>query len=218
MGGDAAVALGVGVNGVRLVQLRHSAHPLEQEGQQRQTVAGREVAVNLAELGGVALAVVGRQLHAGKEHAHPLAPGLDDHRLEVLFQFAHVQAAQAVVGAQGKEQHLRPDPGVPAQPRRGAGRGGAADAAVDHPHPGVAVAHKHFAKQVGIGFLRLHTQACGERIAEKEHGRPGQGRCGQGEPKEQEQGRKRSGHGCFPGLEGRGRQGGAKTHQLCPAR
>jgi hypothetical protein len=117
---------------VGLEQLAPLRHPFEQEGHQRRLVAARQFGVAALEGLDVIGAVVGGQPHAGQHDAGLARLGGIEHGLQVVAQGRHRQAAQAVVAAQGDDDHVRLGPvergAEAAAPAR---RGVAADAGID---------------------------------------------------------------------------------------
>jgi len=106
--GDDAVAGGVGMDAVGLVEAGDAADVLEEEGDEGEVVFGGEGGEDVAEGGGVGGAHGWGNLHAGKDDAGVWIFGPDgvDDGLEVCRGAGDGNAAEAVVGAEFEDEDV----------------------------------------------------------------------------------------------------------------
>ena len=94
----------VRVNSVRLVQVRHAGHPLEQERYERHVAALRQRPEHVTKVGRVHGAEVRRRLHAGQHDPDaPVQSAVDD-PLQVVPHLIDGQPPQGVVAPQRHHQ------------------------------------------------------------------------------------------------------------------
>lgn len=131
--GDDAVAGGVGVDAVGLVEAGDAADVLKEEGDEGEVVFGGEGGEDVAEGGGVGGAHGWGDLHAGEDDAGIGIFGFDgvDDGLEVCGGAVDGDAAEAVVGAEFEDEDVYRLTEDPADSAAAAGGGFAGDAGVD---------------------------------------------------------------------------------------
>ncbi len=105
----------------------------EKKRHQRDVFLFGELAVNLGERIGVALAIIGWQLHAEQQHFRAALPRAVDHRGKISLQLRWRHPAQAVIATQLEDHQLRLMLCKQRrQPRLASGTGVATDRGVDH--------------------------------------------------------------------------------------
>lgn len=144
--------------------------PLEEKGYEAYVMCCSQCGKNLLEGGGVAGAVVGRQLHAEQEHFGPVLSAQLDHFPELGTQASQVQAAQAVIRAQLDDAQSGWVPGQQSwQARQPAAAGFTADRGIDHP-PGGRVFPETLFQQADPALFLLNAVCRAQTVAEHQDG------------------------------------------------
>ena len=167
--GNDAVAGGVGVDAVGLVEAGDAADVLEEEGDEREVVFGGEGGEDVAKGGGVGGAHRGGNLHAGENDAGGGVLGFYgvDDRLEVGGGAGDGDTAEAVVGAEFEDEDVHGLAEDPADATASAGGGFAGDAGVGDGIGYVEGVDAVF-DEVGEALARGDAVAGGEAVAEED--------------------------------------------------
>ena len=164
------MALGRGMNAVRLIQFRMAPNPFKQERNERHPAFFRERGINRREVPRMFEAQIRRDPHAGEYDRHTgdaLADAFDE-LLQIRMGDFGVDAAQAIVGAEFDDKEIGLLPKNPVQPPKTAGGGIAADPCI-HDVPRQAGGIDLFLHEGRVSFVWIQSIACCEAIAQKNH-------------------------------------------------
>lgn len=174
------------MDSVALEHLQVLGEALVEEGQERRTVALRDLGERGFERRRVLGTVVGRHSHADQQHPRPGAAREIDHRTEVLLHLRHGEAAQAVVRAQLEDHDRRFVLGERlGEARQSSARRLAGDARVDEAVFGPLARQARFEQRHPAAVLR-HSVGRRQAVAEDKQGL-GERRGSRGEQGEKQQ-------------------------------